>query len=71
MWGPSLLAIFTLLVLNNELHLECLLKQCLSVDLLLDSQFDFDSARMGLSPNETCIDKFDSFKTLHILEAQS
>jgi len=67
---PSLLTIITLLVLDDKLNLEGLLKECVGVDLLLDGQLEFYSPGVRLSPYKVSVDQFDAFEAFNIFETQ-
>mmetsp|Transcript_13990 Transcript_13990/g.17713 ORF Transcript_13990/g.17713 Transcript_13990/m.17713 type:complete len:292 (-) Transcript_13990:31-906(-) len=67
----GLLTVITLQVLNDELNLEGLLEERVCLHLFLHSQFDFNTTRVRLCPDEGRVEQFDSFETLDVLEAKS
>lgn len=71
MGSVSSFAVVTLQVGHDELDNECLLEHCSANDLLLNSDFNFESSRVGLGPNKCCIDHFNAFKTFHVFEAHT
>lgn len=70
MRGVCLLAVIALLVGDNKLNDERLLQEGTIEHFLLDGELDLDSARMGLGPDETCINKLNALETLDKLEAE-
>lgn len=72
--GPSMrcvgnLAIIALLVGDHKLHHKCLLQHGVRLYFLLNSDLDFEPARVGLCPDEGCIQKLNAFKAFDVLQA--
>lgn len=68
---PSLLAIVTLLILNNEFHAKSLLQISVILDFLLNSNFHFYSHAVRLSPNKLSIYDFYFVESFHVFETDS
>ena len=52
MWGPRLFTVVTLSILNHKLNAKRLLEHRIVLYFLLHGQLKFNSATMGLCPNE-------------------
>ena len=66
----GLLTVRALQVRNDELNLESLLKQGVSLDFLLDRQLYLYSTRMRFSPDKGRVEKLHSFHTFDVFEAK-
>jgi len=64
------LTVITLHVKLGEFSNEGLFNFCVVVKLLFDSDFNFDSFRMALSPYKTSIDDFGFVETFDFFQQQ-
>lgn len=70
MWSVRLLAIVTLLVRDREFDDEGLLEHGVGLDFLLDSNFDFDSSRVGFGPDKGSVEQLHALQALDVFETQ-